>query len=335
MRSLEQIKESIAKGKIPTVYLWYGDDRFLIREGLKVLKSFYCMTDPSGSGIESVSANDLSPREIVDSANAMSFFPNRLVIVEDVNYFQDGKAAELEPFYDYFAHPNPMTCLLFITEGVHKGRKFYKLINKTGEVIEFCTPKRAQEWQVWLQAELKARDKVMNRQAASQFIEWTGHHTGVLSQELDKLAVFVGERRQITLEDIQAITPQSIEMNIFNLLDAVAGRSAVKALQALCEVLRKEHALKVLGMLVRQVRLLLGCDSLRRQGGNVTEVPAALGISPFEAQKVWQQSTRFSTEQLSRALSECLNTDLALKTGGGDPGLLLEIMIIKFCREAS
>ena len=335
MREIERIKESVASGKISTVYLWYGEDRFLIQEGLKVLKSFYCMTDPSGSGIEKVSAKELSPAVIVERANMMSFFANRLVVVEDVTYFQDGQTADLEPFLDYFANPNPATCLLFIAESVHRGRKFYKALVKTGEIMEFCAPKRQQEWLTWVQSELKAREKTMDTQVASQFIEWTGHHTGVLCQELDKLIVFVGERQKITSEDIKAITPQSIETSIFDLLDAVASRSAAKALQALCEVLRKEPPLKVLGMLVRQVRLLLGCDSLRRHGGNVAEAPSALGISPYEAQKVWQQSVRLSTEQLSKALSECLNTDLALKTGGGDPGLLFEIMIIKFCESVS
>ena len=331
MREIERIKESVAMAKIANVYLWYGEDRFLIQEALKVLKSFYFTLDSSGSGIEVVSAKDLSPAAIVERANTMSFFANRLVVVEDVTYFQDGQTADLEPFLDYFANPNPASCLLLIAESVHRGRKFYKALVKNGEVMEFCAPKQ-QEWPAWVQGELKTREKSMDTQVVPQFIEWTGHHTGVLAQELDKLIVYMGERKKITLEDIKAITPQSIETSVFNLLDAVASRSPAKALQALREVLRKEPALKVLAMLVRQVRLLLGCDALRKRGGSVSEAPSALGISPYEAQKIWHQSVRLSTEQLSKALSECLNTDLALKTGGGDAGLLLEIMIIKFCR---
>ncbi|HZK52816.1 MAG TPA: DNA polymerase III subunit delta [Desulfosporosinus sp.] len=333
MREIERIKESVAKGEIPAVYLWHGEDRFLIQEALKVLKSFYFMTDSSGSGMEIVTAKELSPVAIVERANTMSFFANRLVVVEDVTYFQDGQSADLEPFLEYFANPNPATCLLFISESVHRGRKFYKALAKmtSGEIMEFSPPKR-QELPGWVQAELKAREKSMDTQVVSQFIEWTGPHTGVLSQELDKLIIYVGDRKKITSEDINTITPRSIETTVFELLDAVASQSPPKALRALRDVLRKEPALKVLAMLVRQVRLLLGCDALRSQGGNVSEAASALGISPFEAQKIWHQSIRIPTEQLSKALSECLNTDLALKTGGGDAGLLLEIMIIKFCR---
>lgn len=331
MREIERIKESIVRGKISPVYLWHGEDRFLIQEALQVLKSFYFMTDPSGSGIELVSAKELSPAGIVERANTMSFFANHLVVVEEVTYFQDGQTADLEPLLDYFSNPNPSTCLLFIAESVHRGRKFYKALDRTGEIVEFCAPKRPQEWFAWVQSELKAREKSMDTQVTTQFIEWAGHHTGVLSQELDKLVIFIGDRQKITVEDIKAITPRAMEASIFNLLDAVAGRTSAKALQTLHEVLREEHPLKVLALLVRQVRLLLGCNALRRRGGNVVGAPAALGISPYEAQKIWQQSVRLSTEQLAKALSECLNTDLALKTGGGDPGLLLEMMIIKFC----
>lgn len=333
MHEIERIKESIVKGKIPPVYLWYGEDRFLIQEALQVLKSFYFMTDPSGSGIERVSAKELSPLGIVERANTISFFANRLVIVDEVTYFQDGQTADLEPYWGYFSNPNPATCLLFIAESVHKGRKFYKAVDRVGGILEFCAPKRPQEWLAWVQSELKVREKLMDTHVATRFIEWAGHHTGVLSQELDKLVIFTGDRRKITLEDIQAVTPRTMEASIFDLLDAVAVRTSAKALKTLREVLREEHPLKVLALLVRQVRLLLGCNALRRRGGNVAEAPALLGISPYEAQKVWQQSVRVSTDVLAQALSECLNTELAFKTGGGDPGLLLEMMIIKFCGE--
>lgn len=333
MREIERVKESIAKKKIPAVYLWYGEDRFLIQEALKVLKSFYFMSDPSGSGMETVSAKELSPAVIVELANTTSFFANRLVVVDEVPYFQDGQTADLEPFLDYFSNPNPSACLLFMAKGVHKGRKFYKALAKGGEILEFCTPKRPQEWLTWVQSELKERGKSMDTQTASQFINRVGHNAGVLSQELDKLVAFSGNRRMITIEDIAMISTHTIEASVFDLLDAVAKRSSAKALQTLQEVLLKEHPLKVLSLLVRQVRLLLGCNALRRRGGNVAEVPSLLGISPFEAQKVWQQSIRLSFEQLSKALSECLKTDLALKTSGGDPGLLLEMMIVRFCND--
>ena len=331
MRELELVKNCISKGTLPSVFLWYGDDRFLIQEAYEVLKSFYLQADPSGSGIERVEAKDLSPAEICNLANSMSFFANRLLVVDDIPYFQDGQAAELDPILEYLNNPNPSTCLLLMAESVHKGRKLYKALERSGMILEFRSPKRPQEWVEWVHEEVIRRGKSMNQKVTAFFIEWAGHQTGVLSQELDKLVVYLGDRKTITEDDIRAVATRTVEASVFQLLDAVAGRTPEVALKALHEVLRKEHPLKVLTLLVRQVRLLLGCRALRERGGNVAEAPSALGISPYEAQKIWQQSVRFTYEQLARALKACLNTDLALKTSGGEPGLLLEIMIVKFC----
>lgn len=153
----------------------------------------------------------------------------------------------------------------------------------------------------------------------------------MLSQELDKLVLYVGERETIRAEDINEIVPQASEATVFELLDAVAARSSAVALQKLYQVLRQEHALKVLTLLVRQVRMLLGTQALRQKGGNVNDAPRLLGMKPFEAQKVWRQSEKLSWNQLETALGECLSTEVGIKTGQGEAKFLLELMVTKFC----
>ena len=332
MQGVQRIQEAVSQGRIAAVYLWHGEERFQMQECLARLKKNYLTDDPSGSGIESCSADEVSPRQIVERANEMSFFQQRLLIIDDVTYFQDGQSAELDPLYEYLANPNQATCLVLLAEKINRGRKLYKLIEQNGEIWEFNAPKRYQEWQDWLKAELKARGKSMNSEAGRLFLERAGHQTGILSQELDKLAVFVGEREIIRVDDVQLLTPRTVETTVFQLLDAVAQRKTGEALRNLHDVLLEEHPLKVLTMLERQLRLLLGAQSWRDQGGNGAELSSVLKISPFEAQKVWQQAQRLSWDALVKAMKECLRTGIALKSSGGDPGFLLEIMVVKFCR---
>jgi len=331
MREVEQVRQAIAKNQVPPVYLWFGEERFFIQEALKVLKENYLANDPSGSGIETLPARSVTPEQIVEIANTVSFFSGKLLIVEDIPYFQEGQGDALEPFYPYLENPNPGTCLVFLTQSVNRGRKFYKAIEKAGVILEFGTPKRLQDWQVWLESELKARGKTMRPEVRTLFLEWTGHQVGVLSQELDKLVLYVGDREMIRAEDVKAIVPQTVEATVFELLDAVAARSSAVALQKLHQVLREEHPLKVLTLLSRQVRLLLGANAMREQGRVLDEAPRLLGIKPFEAQKIWQKSAKLTWEQLSWGLKECLDTEVGIKTGKGDAELLLEIMVTKFC----
>jgi DNA polymerase III, delta subunit (EC 2.7.7.7) len=332
MQVIQRIREVVKQEKVPLIYLWYGEDRFLLAQALQELKKYYLMKDPSGSGIEILSAKDMRPVDIVTVANTVSFFQRRLVVVEDVPYFQEGYSEGIDPFHTYFTNPNPDACLLFITEKVHKGRKFYKAIEKVGTIYEFIIPKRPSEWEAWLSGELQSRGKLMSSQTLSFFLDWAGHRPGVLSQELDKLAVFVGEETIIKEEDIRLVTTKTVEANVFEMLDAVAQRKIDQALNKLYEVLREEHPLKILTLLVRQARLLLGAGIWRRRGENVAGLTSALGIkSSYEARKIWTQSQRMSEDLLVKALQECLKTEIALKTGEGDPVLLIELMIIKFC----
>jgi DNA polymerase III subunit delta len=331
MREIEQVSQSITKNQVPSVYLWYGEERFFIQEALKLLKESFLKNDPSGSGIETIAARNVTPEQIVERANTASFFSGKLLIIEDIPYFQEGQGDTLEPFYPYLANPNPSTCLVFLAQSVNRGRKLYKAIEQAGVILEFGTPKRLQDWQVWLDGELKTRNKIMRSETKALFLEWAGHHPGILSRELDKLVLYVGDRETIRSEDIKEIVPQTVEATVFELLDAVASRSSTVALEKLHQVLREEHSLKVLTLMVRQVRLLLGASAMREQGRVQEEAPRLLGIKPYEAQKIWQKSSKLSWEQLSGALKECLETEVAIKTGKGDAELLLEIMVTKFC----
>lgn len=333
MQEIQRIREAVIQEKVPLIYLWHGEDRFMLAQALQELKRYYLMQDPSGSGIEILSGKDIKPADIVNAANTVSFFQRRLVVVEDIPYFQEGYSEELDPFLKYFTDPNPDACLLFITEKVHKGRKFYKTIEKAGAIYEFKIPKSTSEWETWFLSELQSRGKSMSSQTLAFFLDWAGHSPGVLSQELDKLAAYVGEGKTINEEDIRSVSIKTVEANVFELLDAVAQRKIPQALNKLNEVLREEHPLKILTLLVRQARLLLGASIWRSRGENVAGLISALGIkSPYEARKIWTQSQRMSEALLVKALQECLKTEIALKTGEGDPVLLIELMIIKFCR---
>jgi DNA polymerase III subunit delta len=331
MQEVELVRQAIAKKQVPPVYLWYGEERFFIQEALKILKESYLRDDPSGSGIETYPARSVTPEQIVERANTASFFSGKLMIIEDIPYFQEGQGDSLEPFYSYFSNPNPGTCLVFLAQSINRGRKFYKAIEQSGVIMEFGVPKRLQDWQAWLDSELKSHGKSMRPDVKAFFVEWTGHQPGVLSQELNKLVLYVGDREIIRVEDIKEIVPQTVEATIFELLDAVAARSSEVALQKLHQVLREEHPLKVLTLMVRQVRLLLGASAMRKQGRVLEEAPRLLGIKPYEAQKIWQKSAKLSWDQLSWALQECLDTEVGIKTGKGEADFLLEIMVTKFC----
>lgn len=354
--SLEKLKKDIQNNQIPPIYLWYGEDRYSLTEALKALKAVFLAEDPSGSGIESFLGKDITTEEVAESANTSSFFSRRLVIVDDIPYFSQGKGKadgqedeSTKPVTDpagegegsnsdqllaYCQNPNPASCLVLISEKVNRGRRLYKEINKTGKIIEFAYPKGQADWLAWIARETKARDKNIKSSTAVYLLDRVGHHTGILSQELDKLCLYVGKKEDIGQADIDAVCISLIETTVFAMLDAIAAGNSREAIQKLSDVLSHEYFLKVHTMFVRQIRLLLAASVLRQRRGTVERFMEVAGVrSPFEGNKIFRQAAGFTPEKLCRALEDCLQTELALKSSGGNPHLLLEMMVIRFCRK--
>lgn len=351
--TLESIKKDLENLNMASVYLWHGEDRYSLTGAMTLMKDHYLKEDPSGSNIEILNGKVLTQEDIVQAANMTAFFSGKLIIVDDFQYFNTGKnkgAAEADHDLDengsaaadkgnetdallaYCQDPNLSSCLILISEKVNKGRKLYKEINKSGKIVEFAFPKGQAEWISWVQKEARQSGKSINASTASFLLDWAGHQTGILNQELSKLALYIGEKQTIETEDIRKICLPMVETTVFVMLDAIAAGNKKEALKKLQEVLSQEHYLKVHTMIVRHIRLLLAASIWRSRRGTVNDFMDTAGIRTFfEGNKIFQQAALFSASALGEAMEDCLKTELALKSSGGDPQLLLEMMVIRFC----
>lgn len=353
--SIALVKKDIESGNIPAVYLLYGEDRYSLIEALKMLKQVFLEGDASGSSIEYFSGKDTSPETIIEAANTVSFFARKLVIVDDIPYFIQGKnkddskadqktdeeehlGKEIDEIGDttllqeYCQNSNPSTCLVLIAAKANKGRKLYKEIAKAGKIIEFFNPKGSAEWVMWIQREAKVRGKSISSSTANFLAEWAGHHPGVLTQEIEKLTTYLGDKSEISKDDIIRVSIPLVETTIFAMLDAMAIGNSRDALQKLKEVLSQEHYLKVQTMIVRQIRLLLAGTLVRKRGETVEDLINHAKIKPYEGNKVFRQAVNFSPDKMAVALQECLQTDMNLKRTG-DPHLLMEMMVLNLCNK--
>ncbi len=353
--SIGLVKKDIESGNIPAVYLLYGEDRYSLIEALKMLKKVFWNEDASGSNVEYFYGKDVSIETITEAANTVSFFARKLVIVDDIPYFiqgrnkndakDEGKADEEEHLateadeigdltilLDYCQNPNPSTCLVLIAAKTNKGRKLYKEIAKSGKIMEFANPRGPAEWVMWIQREAKVRGKNINSSTAAFLVEWAGHHPGVLTQEIEKLTTYLGDKSDISKDDITRVCIPLVETTIFAMLDAIAVGNSRDALQRLKEVLSQEHYLKIQTMIVRQIRLLLAATLVRKRGEKVDDLIKYAKIKPYEGNKVFRQAANFSPDKMAVALEECLQTDMNLKRSG-DPHLLMEMMVLNLCNK--
>jgi DNA polymerase-3 subunit delta len=172
-----------------------------------------------------------------------------------------------------------------------------------------------------------------------------------LSQELEKLALYVGERTSIRAEDVTAIFTDEGEDWIFDLTKAIGDREAVAALAHLGRLIAQgEHPLKLLGMIAGEVRRLFSArqllenelrDCWRRgmtypqyQQSGITQRIPMLTRNPYADYMCLQRADKFSIDSLRHYMDEIYAADLYLKSSGGNPRLVMERLILEMCLQS-
>jgi DNA polymerase-3 subunit delta len=89
-----------------------------------------------------------------------------------------------------------------------------------------------------------------------------------------------------------------------------------------------EHPLALLGMIVRQFRILIQVKELTERGLSQQEMATRLRLHHFVVKKTMRQAMNFSMDQLEAIYGRLLETDVAIKTGQMDEMLALDMLVV-------
>ncbi|MFZ5752765.1 MAG: DNA polymerase III subunit delta [Bacillota bacterium] len=320
----QSVINSIKRGMVSPVYLLHGEEEYLQELIIKALKEHLLTPETGDFNYDELDGENVSPGQIVASANTLPVFAEkRLVIVKRPSPYFLSKKKEGEDtgvddkcLIEYISEPLSSTCLVFwLKETADKRKKLYKTIEKKGQVVE-VTPLKGTELSNWLQEQAGALGKVLEPNALEYIVFHASHDLRSLKNELDKLALFAGEERTISLPVVEKLLTKSIEANIFDLVDSLGLRKTEEALHELRNLLvMGEPAIRILFMIARQFRLILMVKDLEQRGFSEKQITAELSLHPYVTGKILRQARNFTFPELERNLEIILETDFALKNG--------------------
>jgi DNA polymerase-3 subunit delta len=157
--------------------------------------------------------------------------------------------------------------LIITTDMVDKRRTLYKALSNHGVVIDCSVPKGDRRADRMVQeavladrmkALLTAGNKSMGQSTYLALYEMTGFDLRAFSSNLEKLISYVGDRREITLSDVESVLQRTKKDPIYELTNALAERKPDPALFFLDSLLSAGiHPLQVFTALINQIRKLL------------------------------------------------------------------------------
>ncbi len=183
----------------------------------------------------------------------------------------------------------------------------------------------------WISQRARQLRGAISPAAAAALAYKAGADTRIAMHELDKLLAYVNYRRTIEQDDVELVSTDSSETNIFNYVDALSQRNAAQAMKLLRRLLDEQEASFIFAMVIRQFRLLLLGRNLLDTNASMEEVKKGIDThSEWLARKVLEQARRFSLTSLEAVYRRLLAMDTAIKAGEVDTDVALETFTVAF-----
>ncbi len=314
------LERHLERRKLKPLYLFYGDEEFLMHRALKRLEEG--LQAQAGEAPLKVvrEAQEVGLAEFLTEARAGSLWGSgQLLVLRRVESYPP---PALQAVSDYLDHPASRAWVVLLAEGL-KARDLAKnpvwsRLQREEAALGFSRLKEG-EILPWLAQEARKLGKNLTPAAAQRLVEIVGENLSELTQELEKLALFAGAEKSLTPELVTRLASHSRTYNIFALTEALGEAGPQKRLAALGQLLDLGEAPpKILGMLARQLRHLIQM----KEG-------AAINLSQWQQRKLAQQAKHFSVAGLRSHLFLLHQADYHLKTGTGNPRLWLEWCLLQ------
>lgn len=355
--SLDKLKAQLKTKTPERVYLFYGDEPFLIDYYVGELKKLILSNDSESLNL-SIFENNINTDNLIDACDTFPIFAERkLVIVKNSGLFYSKSKRNTVTFRDddslgeetlksekavpqinraqealkeYIPDIPETTCLIFIESQADKRFKIYKQVAANGLTLEFNRNKPS-ELVPWVIKGMKSLNKVIAREAAQHLVAISESDMYTLRNEIFKLADYVGDRKDITLEDVKLMAIPTIKSVIFDLLDAVAKRDTPTSLNILNDIIAlKEPEQKILAMLSKQTGEILKLKLLMEDRATQTQVNQYFqGKHPYALKIMTEQAFGMDVKYLKKILKNCMEAEEDYKKGLIAPKLALELLLEK------
>jgi DNA polymerase-3 subunit delta len=351
--------------KAVPIHLLVGADEDAMKKAAQALLAKIAPSDPMN--FETVDGRCDTADEAVNSIAkvresilTLPFFGDgKLVWWKNVNFFGDTGAgrfesvkAALETLPDDLARVDGSSVTLLITAaGVHRGRTFGKALLKlaSSRSFDLIDLGKTSEDEIIFQIERRMKEAGLHPGpgAAERFFQATGIDTGAWTQEIAKLACFLGdEQRELTLDDVNLVISGTREVLIWDFCDAVISGNAKAALALLSSLLGQEESeVGILIVLAGRIRLaalggVLRENNLLRLSFNSAKVlPAGEGylprkktgepISAYTLGQVAQRSRERAAAFWFQALDCLYRAQKQMLTGQADKRRTLELAVLE------
>lgn len=322
----------------PVVYLLQGEDEFAIAQETARLEAALGDAATGGMNTTRLDGRSYNLDELLSVAGALPFLASRRIVILSHFLGRLSNPASRERFISTLEKVPPTTALILIEyrwlteERDRKKGKLHWLEDWAGQNKERVQVKsfaqaKGDALVPRIQDLARTAGGQIKTDAARLLIELVDEDPRLAEQEIQKLLAYVNYQKPIEVDDVQAITADMSQGDIFAMVDALGLRDGRKALGILHRLLEQQDYASIFGMIVRQFRFLLLAREVLDRGGSEQDVTQKLKVLNFIGKKMTAQARHFTQQALEAIYHRLLEIDEDVKNGQISDDVALDTLV--------
>lgn len=311
------------------VYWLEGEESFFIDQVVAYAEHNILSDSEAGFNLTVFYGKEANWPDVVNACCRYPMFAERqVVLLKEAQHMRD--IEKLEPYIE-----KPLTSTVFVVSYKEKkvdGRsKLAKLLKEKSVLL---STKKMYDNQLpeWTSELIQTKGYTISQKALYLLVDHIGNDLSRINNEVDKILVNLGQRKNITEDDIELYVGVSKEYNPFELQDALARKDASKAIKIIQYFEANPKAgpiqliLPTLYNLFSKTYMIFG-QSAKDERGIATNI----GVNPFFVKDYLMAQRSYGYEGIENALlllhAYNLKSVGINNSGSSDASLLKELVI--------
>ena len=315
----------------------YGEEDYYRQQIVTALpEALFQGVDSADRAITSFD-KDTDLNELASIINTYPFFSGQsLVVLKDEKLLaakaeSEARKQQLDKLADILSDIPDYCTVLVSASKLDKRTKLFKALKKTALMCE-CASIKLNNLSQWLDGQAAAYGARWSFDAVGKIIEYLQPVDKIplklLQQEIAKLAVYAGERREWTAEDVESIFSALPEASSFAIINALGKRNLPEVFVLLAAEKKKgTNVLPLCALITFKLRQMLQYLELSSSGFDYKGIVAELKLNPYVAKNLQREVRGFTAQALTQALLELAQLNIDLRKGGRDYTRLEEILL--------
>ncbi len=352
-RFVAEIQAAQQGAKLRPGYVLAGDEVFLYERCRRAVLEAFVPPDLRDFCLSDLDLADTGIFDALDRAQTPSLMaPFQVLFLRNLKtlYTRGAKKDEFAAIDAYFRSPNPQALLIFVADHIRiasdtrrmemQDKERYERIRETlGDwcgIVELARVDEADAMR-WLLAEADKLDVRFEADAARELTDSLGGDMMLIASEFEKLLLYAGEKRRVTLGDVETMVLAAKQRSLYELTDAISSKDKARSLILLQGLLNasdggEDSAIGHLYMLARTFRQMLVIleKNVRDSRAIWQALWQGFRMPPFAADDLIRQARRYkSRRELTRALRLIARADVELRSSPVDKRLVLERLVLE------